>query len=218
MRRTSRPRRTKIEVYRYKGSRRIGLIKVLLGLALAGILVFAACFAYVMTGSRSQIEDDADIMIVLGCQVKPWGPSILLQDRLDTALDYLKDHPDMTIVVSGGKGNDEHMSEAQAMYDYLTEHGVDSEQIVLEDRSANTYQNLIYTTQVLTEMGYDTTQEFVVVSNGFHLSRVRMLWERVLGTEENLNTLAAPSSHVPSRLKMYVREPLALIKSFVFDR
>lgn len=218
MRRVRRPKRTKIEVYRYKGGRWGSWIKVLAGLVLTGILVFAACFAYVMAGSHSRIEDEADIMIILGCQVKPWGPSILLQDRLDTALDYLEDHPDMTVVVSGGKGDDEHMSEAQAMYDYLTEHGVDSEQIILEDRSANTHQNLIYTTQMLTEMGYDTTQEFVVVSNGFHLSRVRMLWERVLGTQENLNTLAAPSSHVPSRLKMYVREPLALVKSFVFDR
>ena len=57
-----------------------------------------------------------------------------------------------------------------------------------------------------------------MVSNGFHLTRTRILWERVFGTDDNLNTLAAPSSHVPSRLKMYVREPLALIKSFVFDR
>ena len=157
-------------------------------------------------------------MVIFGCQVKPWGPSILLQDRLDAALDYLEEHPDMTVVVSGGKGDDEHKSEAQAMHDYLIEIGVDAEQIILEDQSANTHQNLIYTTQLLDEMGYDTTQEFVVVSNGFHLSRVRMLWERVVGTQDNLNTLAAPSSHVPSRLKMYVREPLALIKSFVFDR
>ena len=33
-----------------------------------------------------------------------------------------------------------------------------------------------------------------------------------------LSTLAAPASHTPSRLKMYVREPLALVKSFLFDR
>ena len=35
---------------------------------------------------------------------------------------------------------------------------------------------------------------------------------------DNISTLAAPSSHLPSRLKMYVREPLALVKSFLFDR
>ena len=212
------PQASKIEVYRYKGSRRSGYLKAFAALVLAGMLVFAACFCCVIFGSHSQLEDDADIMIILGCQVKPWGPSVLLQDRLDTALDYLEEHPDITVVVSGGKGDDEHKSEAQAMKDYLVEKGLSPEQIIMEDQSSNTHQNLIYTTRLLKEMGYDTKQEFVVVSNGFHLTRVRMLWERVTGTDENLNTLAAPSSHTPSRLKMYIREPLDLIKSFVFDR
>jgi len=124
----------------------------------------------------------------------------------------------MTIVVTGGKGDDEHKSEAQAMHDYLVEMGVASEQIILEDKASNTHENLIFTQELLKQLGYDMEQEFLVVSNGFHLTRTRMLWERVFGTDENLNTLAAPSSHVPSRLKMYVREPLALIKSYIFDR
>ena len=157
-------------------------------------------------------------MVILGCMVYPWGPSILLQDRLNTALDYLEDHPDLTVVVSGGKGDDEHKSEAQAMHDYLVERGIPSEQIILEDQSSNTHENLIFTTRLLKEMGYDTDVEFVVVSNGFHLTRVRMLWDRVWGGDDKLSTLAAPSSHAPSRLKMYLREPLALVKSFVFDR
>ena len=33
-----------------------------------------------------------------------------------------------------------------------------------------------------------------------------------------ISTLAAPSSHLPSRLYMYIREPLALVKSFLLDR
>ena len=121
-------------------------------------------------------------------------------------------------MVSGGQGPDEHISEAQCMYDYLTEHGVDGAQILLEDQSHNTVENLRYTVDLLTEEGYDPTADVVVVSNGFHLTRVRMLWNRVCGGDYNLSTLAAPSSHVPSRLKMYIREPLALVKSFVFDR
>jgi len=44
------------------------------------------------------------------------------------------------------------------------------------------------------------------------------LWERVTGQEEYLHTLAAPSSHTSSRIWMYIREPLALVKSFVIDR
>lgn len=212
-------KRYKREVYSYRGrSSRKGWLYALCGVLLAAVLVFTACFAYVMAGSRSRIEDEADRMIILGCQVMPWGPSILLQDRLDTALTYLEDHPDMLVVVSGGKGDDEHKSEAQAMHDYLVEHGFPSEQILLEDRSSNTYENLIFTKELLEEMGLDPEEETLVVSNGFHLSRVRILWERVMGEEDNLNTLAAPSTHLPSRLKMHVREPLALMKSLLFDR
>ena len=193
-------------------------LKVLLGLVLAGVVTFGALFGAVLYGSHDHIRGDPQVMVILGCQVKSWGPSVLLQDRLDKALDYLEDHPDLTIVVSGGQGPDEPVSEARCMYDYLTEHGVDEAQILLEDQSHNTVENLRYTVDLLAEAGYDTTADMVVVSNGFHLTRVRMLWSRVCGGDYNLSTLAAPSSHVPSRLKMYIREPLALVKSFVFDR
>ena len=202
----------------YEGKRKPLWLKMLLGLILAGVLAFGALFGAVLYGSYDHVQGDPQVMVILGCQVKPWGPSILLQDRLDKALDYLEDHPNLTIVVSGGQGPDEHISEAQCMYDYLTEHGVDGDQILMEDQSHNTVENLRYTVDLLAEEGYDPTADVVVVSNGFHLTRVRMLWSRVCGGDYNLSTLAAPSSHVPSRLKMYIREPLALVKSFVFDR
>ncbi len=201
----------------YKGKRLHTWIKVLIALILAGVLAFSALLGAVLSGSRDQIKGEPEIMVILGCQVKSWGPSVLLQDRLDRALDYLEDHPDMTIVVSGGQGSDEPCTEAQAMYDYLVDHGVDGEQILLEEESHNTLQNLRYTKELLEAEGYDLDSGIVVVSNGFHLTRVRMLWERVFGSDGNLSTLAAPSSHLPSRLKMYIREPIALVKSFLLD-
>lgn len=193
-------------------------VRILLALVLIGSLCFASLLGVVLLGSRDQVSGTPGIMIILGCQVKPWGPSVLLQDRLDKALDYLEDHPDMTIVVSGGQGADEPVSEARCMYDYLTANGVDGQRILMEEGSFNTIQNLRNSLAVLAQAGYDGTEGVMVVSNGFHLARVRMLWIRVCGGDTYLSTLAAPSSHVPSRLKMYLREPLALVKSFFFDR
>ena len=207
----------RIEVASFKGRRRSGWKKAVLSLLLAAVLAFGALFGAVMWGSYDHISGQPGIMIILGCQVKPWGPSILLQDRLNEALDYLEEHPDMIVVVSGGQGRDEPVSEARAMHDYLVEHGISEEQILMEDQSSNTVQNLRYSAQLLHENGYDTTRDILVVSNGFHLTRVRMLFGRVWGEEVELSTLAAPSSHLPSRLKMYIREPLALVKSFLFD-
>jgi uncharacterized SAM-binding protein YcdF (DUF218 family) len=154
-------------------------------------------------------------MIVLGCQVKSWGPSILLQDRINTAAEYLLDHPDTLVIASGGQGPDEPMSEAQAIRDGLAALGVEEERIYLEDQSHNTSQNLTCSRAILEELEVPVEGNVLVVSNGFHLARVRLLAERY-GLGE-VSTLAAPSSHWPSRLKMYLREPLALVKSFLFD-
>ncbi len=193
-------------------------VKGLLALALAGIMTFCALLGAVLYGSYDHIKGEPSTMLILGCQVHPWGPSILLQDRLDEALAYLEEHPDVTVIVSGGQGPDEHISEAACMRDYLVQEGIDSERIYMEDKSHNTVQNITYSAQLMGERGIDMKQGVLMVSNGFHLTRGRMLWDRVTGAGDHLSTLAAPSSHAPSRLWMYIREPLALIKSYFFDR
>lgn len=210
--------RRKKQYYRpYGGRRKPVWLLALLAAVLAALLSFAVLLGVVLSGAHDSITGEPKVMVILGCKVESWGPSILLQDRLDKALDYLEDHPDLTIVVSGGQGDDEHQSEAQCMYDYLTDHGVDGNQILLEDQSHNTWENIRFTQALLEREGIDTSQ-MLVVSNGFHLTRVRMLWDRAWEGDYTLSTLAAPSSHIPSRLKMYIREPLALVKSYFFDR
>ena len=204
-------RRRKIYYRPYEGKRRPLWQKAVLALLLAGVLAFGALFGAVMYGAYDHIQGEPQLMVILGCQVKPWGPSILLQDRLE-------EHPDVQVVVSGGQGPDEPTTEAQAMYDYLTERGVEPERIWQEDQSHNTWQNVRYTLALLEEKGADTSAGVVLVSSGFHLTRARMLWERASGGAGELSTLAAPYTHVPSRLKMYIREPFALVKSFLFDR
>ena len=200
---------------RYRGRRPIWQ-KVLLVLLLVGVLTFAALAAAVGWGSYSQVYAQPQAVVVLGCQVRQDGPSVLLQDRLDTALAYLTEHPELPVVVSGGQGEDEPISEAQCMSDYLTEHGVEAGRIYLEDQSHNTSQNLIFTRTVLEELGLDVGETHVlIISNGFHLTRARMLAERY--GYGQVSTLAAPVSHLPSAVQMFFREPLALAKSFIFD-
>ena len=193
-------------------------VRVLCALVLVGVLTFSGLFGMVLYGSCDYVEGKPAAMLILGCQVHPWGPSVLLRDRLDEALDYLAEQPDMTVIVSGGQGPDEHDSEAAVMRDYLVAAGVVPERILVEDRSHNTFQNITYSARLMEENGLDIKRGVLVVSNGFHLARARMLWNRVTGEGEHLSTLAAPSSHAPSRLWMYVREPLALAKSWLFDR
>ena len=193
-------------------------LRALCILILAGVVCYTTLLGVVIGGEYDQVEGEPQTMIVLGCQVHPWGPSILLQDRLDTAIDYLAYHPDVAVIVSGGKGDDEHDSEAAVMRDYLVAAGIPEEQVLVEDVSHNTYQNMIYSAQMMQEQGLDPADGVLVVSNGFHLTRAKMLWNRVTGQGADLSVLAAPSTHAPSRLWMYIREPLALVKSFIVDR
>ncbi|WP_251318560.1 YdcF family protein [Flintibacter muris] len=209
-------KRPKVEVNSYKGKRFTGLMKAVFVLVLTGAAVFALLLGQVLGGARDDINGDPKVMVILGCQLYDWGPSIMLQDRLDKALEYLYGHPDMLVVVSGGQGENEPTTEAQGMADYLADHGFSRENIILETQSHNTNQNLRWSAQHLEEAGFDIKDGVVIVSNGFHLTRAKMLAGRA--GFENVSTLAAPSSHLPSRLKMYIREPLALVKSFVFDR
>ena len=200
----------------YSGKRR-GLRRALLLLLAAGLVFFAVLEADIALHSRTRVAEEPEVLVIFGCKVESWGPSVLLRDRLDTALDYLEDHPELTVVVTGGKGDDEHQSEAQCMYDYLTVHGADGEKILLEDRARNTWQNVNYTLDLLEEKGYSTHGTVVAVSSGFHLLRIELLWDRA-GGGGLAGTLAAPVSHTPSAVQMFFREPLALVKSFVFDR
>ncbi len=211
--------------YRGRSGARKWLL-ALLAMVVAGAVAFGALEAYISLHSRDKAVGDPQVMVIFGCQMRRDGPSILLRDRLDTALAYWEEHPDMKIIVTGGKGDDEHISEAQGMYDYLTAHGVDGDQIFMEDKSRNTWQNINNTFQLMEREGWSLTDDVLLVSSGFHLARIEMLWNRVRAdslrgeeyNDQHISTLAAPVSHAPSRVQMFFREPLALVKSFLFDR
>ena len=211
--------------YRGRSGARKWLL-ALLAMVVAGAVAFGALEAYISLHSRDKAVGDPQVMVIFGCQMRRDGPSILLRDRLGTALAYWEEHPDMKIIVTGGKGDDEHISEAQGMYDYLTAHGVDGAQIFMEDKSRNTWQNINNTFALMEREGWSLTGDVLLVSSGFHLARIEMLWDRVRAgilrgeeyNDQHISTLAAPVSHAPSRVQMFFREPLALVKSFLFDR
>ena len=89
--------------YRGKGSGKKWLA-ALLALVGLGIVLLGALEIYIAVHSRDSIVGEPEVMVVFGCQVKPDGPSVLLRDRLDAALGYWEEHPDIKIVVTGGKG------------------------------------------------------------------------------------------------------------------
>ncbi|WP_247739141.1 YdcF family protein [Bacillus sp. 165] len=158
--------------------------------------------------ARSFPTKESEHLIVLGAKLNGVEPSLALQARLDTALLYLQDHPAMKVIVSGGQGADEDIAEAYAMARYLEKAGIDSKQILLENQSTNTYENIKFSIKKF------KLKDAVIVSNGFHLYRVKTIANR-LGLEAE--TLAAPTPAI-AKLKSYPREYIAIIKTWLFDK
>ncbi len=73
--------------YRGRSGARKWLL-ALLALVVAGAVAFGALEAYIGLHSRDRAAGDPQVMVIFGCQMRRDGPSILLRDRLDTALAY----------------------------------------------------------------------------------------------------------------------------------
>jgi uncharacterized SAM-binding protein YcdF (DUF218 family) len=79
----------------------------------------------------------------------------MLKKRLDKAYELLVRYPDIPVVVTGGQGDDEIISESQAMTNYLISQGIDRERILMEDKSVNTLENMKFSREKILETGRD---------------------------------------------------------------
>jgi uncharacterized SAM-binding protein YcdF (DUF218 family) len=160
---------------------------------------------------KSTANGQNDILIILGAKVKEGGvPSLSLKNRLDVAYDYLVQYPHVQAVVSGGQGKDEDQTEASAMYTYLVNKGIEPTRILLEEHSTSTYENLLFTKQLLSN---ELTQA-TIVSNDFHLTRAAYL-ANMLDIE--VDTLAAKTPAVVET-KSRIRERAALLKTYILGK
>lgn len=196
--------------------------KIWLPACLAGGLVslfFAIMIGVIAFEAWQKPTEGADYMVILGARVRGERITSLLRYRLDAALDYLSDNPDTTVIVSGGQGPGENISEAEAMRRYLLEHGVAAERILMDDKSLNTEQNIENSIALIQDRQNAEKPHIVIVSNGFHLFRATRIIKKQLSREETdgqsgkaiVEGLGAPTKWyvIPNS---YVREVFAVIK------
>lgn len=134
--------------------------------AAVSALLFIFVEACIVSSFWAKGEPDLDYIVVLGAQVRENGPSRSLQMRLDSALEYLEKNKNTKVIVSGGQGSDEPVSEADCMAQYLEERGIAAQRIVREDKSTNTAQNLSYSRKLV-----EGEVSLGVVTNRFHVFR-----------------------------------------------
>ncbi len=144
-------------------------------------VVLAAVISFFMVRAMNDRPQSSDTtVVVLGCKVKNGAPSRMLRKRLDAAYDFLVEEPDVKVIVSGGKGSDEIISEAQCMRDYLVGRGLSPERIYMEDKSEDTEQNLRYSKDIIEREGLP--ERITIVTDGYHQLRAEMLADK-LGME-----------------------------------
>ncbi len=179
------------------------------GLCGAGLLLFCVVEGMVCSQFAATPNPGADYCIILGAQWKSTGPSTVLRKRLDAAIEYLNENPETLVIVSGGQGSNEVMSEAAGMQDYLINAGIDASRIIMEDKSTNTYENLTYSADFLDEQN----DRVVIVTNNFHTFRALSIAKKQ--GYVNAEGLSADSVlwFLPNNM---LREFVGIMKDFAF--
>lgn len=155
-------------------------VKIFIDISLNSVLCYFYCitvatlYANIMAG-RHKPSLDKDFVIILGCKVKNDGSlTPILKGRVDKALEFAKEQKekngkDMIFVASGGKGEDESISEAEAMKKYLLNNSINEKNIIVEDKSINTFQNMKFSKEKIDRINKDG--KIIFSTTNYHVFR-----------------------------------------------
>ncbi|MDQ0215531.1 uncharacterized SAM-binding protein YcdF (DUF218 family) [Oikeobacillus pervagus] len=180
--------------------------------AMLFILVSIGGFVFLHSQMKNVAKEsppnEVPYMIVLGAKVNGEEMSLSLRERAKTALEYSKKNPSTMLILSGGQGDGEDITEAEALRRFFLENGVEQERLLLETNSTSTYENLKFTKELY------QVEEAVIVSNDFHLYRSVKLAEK-LGIKAY--PLSAKTPKVV-QFQLYVREYFAILKMYLLGK
>ncbi len=148
-------------------------VSVWLEYALVGVfgvlwMIFFCVEVLILCAMISIVPKDLDYIIILGAQIRGKKITEALKRRLDRGIRYLQENPKTIVIVSGGQGKGEDITEAEAMAAYLESCGISSDRICLEEKSTSTYENLRKSLAFIEDEKRD---KIGIVTNNFHIYR-----------------------------------------------
>lgn len=154
--------------------------------------------------------ENLEYIIVLGAGLDGDNVGNTLKSRLDKVIEYKLSNGNTQVIVSGGQGKDEVISEAEAMKRYLIKNGIKENQIIKEDKSTTTLENIKFSKSILKDRN-DENEKVLIVTNDFHLTRARIIANLLGIKSEGL------ASQTPIRIKInyLVREYPTMIIDLV---
>lgn len=169
------------------------------------LAILAAIPTGIWIGVNAKGAEDPknDYVIVLGAGVNGTVPSRPLRERLEAAKTYLETYPEATAILTGGKGSNENISEAQCMYNWLTERGIDPQRLRMEDKATSTEENLDFSMDLIEAETGTRPETVTVLSNEYHLARASIFAEN-----EGIQMVgyAAKTKHPLELGNMFLRE------------
>ncbi|MFJ7934653.1 YdcF family protein [Sporosarcina sp. NPDC096371] len=185
---------------------------VVVCMAFIGVAIFGwwQTGKWIASGVRPAADGTNDYAIVLGAKVKKDSPSLTLRYRLDAALAYANENPHVTLILSGGQGPDEPMSEAEAMRQFLTENGIEEGRLLLESASTSTYENLLFSKELLPP----DVDAITIITSDFHLARA----QKIAGSLDLKSDVVAAKTPKVVEAKSNFRERIALVKTYIVGR
>ncbi len=173
-------------------------------------IIYAVVISALMIGASLIPPYSKGTAIVLGAQVKGYGPSAMLSQRIDAAYAFLET-PGARAVCSGGQGADEPISEGECIYGELVSMGAEEDRLLIEDQSTNTRENIRFSYRLIKEKSFFSDDGIAIVSDSFHQLRARIICRKE-GVTEPIGAVNAVCS--PRWMVLYpayfVREWLAI--------
>lgn len=177
-----------------------------------GLGFLAAMISFILIFSNTEKTSfNEDAVIVLGSGLHGEKVSRALEERLIACLEYLEKNKNALVVVSGGQGSNEDITEALAMERYLVENGVDPSKIIKEENSTSTYENFVFSKKILDKY-FNGNYTTAYITNKFHSYRAFNLAINAGIPSKSFNA----SDEVASALPAYLRETLAVVKLWIF--
>ncbi len=144
------------------------LVKLFLLFTAFAVLLPSFLMWRVVNFSEKDFTQPADAAIVLGAGVFRGRPSPVLRSRIDHAVGLYNDGVVDKIIFTGGIGRNDTLSEAEVSANYAESRGVSPADILLEDKSTSTIENLRFAGEIGEAAGLDS---YLIVSTPYHMLR-----------------------------------------------
>lgn len=138
---------------------------------LAALALYAVSFLAVLITSRQDQRQPVDAIVVLGAAQYNGKPSPVLRARLDHAVDLYREGLAPAVVVTGGIGEGDRVSEATVGRQYLVQHGIPEAAVVVRNEGRSTQASIRSVEQWA--KAHDV-KRVLLVSDPFHMLRLRL--------------------------------------------